>query len=54
MLNCETVTLKRNVTERSTLGGLLKSLGTQEAMPGFMFDGKEMIGGNFFVGGDVI
>lgn len=47
MLHFETVTLKRNVTEISTLGGLQKSLRTQEAMPGFMFDGKEMIGGNF-------
>ena len=54
MLNFESVTLQRNVTERCTLRGLLKSLQAQEAMPGFMFDGKEMIGGNFFVGGDVI
>ena len=35
------------MTERSALGGLLKSLETQEAMPGFMFERKEMIGGNF-------
>lgn len=47
MLNLARGTLKRNVTERSALGGLLKSLGAQAAMAGFMFDGKEMIGGNF-------
>lgn len=47
MLHFESVTLKRNVRERSTLGGWLESLRTQEAMPGFMFDGEEMIGGNF-------
>lgn len=42
------------MAERCTLGGLLKSLGEQEAKPGFMFDGEGVIGGNFLVGGDVI
>lgn len=33
-------------------GGLLMSLRAQAEMAGFMFDGQEMIGGNFG-GGDV-
>jgi len=45
LCNCD---LRRNVTEVSTLGGLLKSIETQKAKPRFMFDGKEMIGGNFW------
>lgn len=51
MLHFKNVTLQRNVTEKLTLGGLLKSLEAQEAMPGFMFDGKGVIGGNFLWAG---
>lgn len=49
--NFESVTLERNVTERSSLGGWLKSLEAQEAIPGFMFDGERVIGGEVSVGG---
>lgn len=31
-----------------------ESTGAQEAMPGFMFHGEQVIGGNFSGGGDVI
>lgn len=49
--NCD---LRRNVAEMSAPGASLKSLETQEAKPGFMFDGRELIGGKLVVGGDVI